>query len=66
MEDWREFGEDFVSEDGNSRGERAVGFEALADLGVLGTLVSRWWGFSGAGRGERKGERTSTIIFLDL
>ena len=54
MEDWREFGEDFVSEDGNSRVERAVGFKALTDLGVLGTLVSRWWGLSGAGRGGKK------------
>jgi len=54
VKDWREFGEDFVGENGHSFGEWAVGFEALADLGVLGTLVSRGWGLSGAVGGEGK------------
>ena len=54
MEDWWEFGEDFVGEDGHSFGEWAVGFETLADLGVLSTPVSRWWGLSGAVDGEGK------------
>ena len=58
MEDRREFREDFVGEDGHSFGEWAVGFETLADLGVLGTLVSRWWGLSGAvGREGEEGRR---------
>ena len=44
----------------------------MADLGVLGTLVSRWWGLSGAvgregkeGRGRRGGDKEGGTYVYD-